>query len=80
MTQHSPTHIPVQPELRALWSAVAGGEFSLRHVNVKGIRTRILEAGNGPDTLIFLHGIAGHLEAYMRNILPFPQRPASLHL
>ena len=70
MTQHSPTHIPVQPELRALWSAVAGGEFSLRHVNVKGIRTRILEAGNGPDTLIFLHGIAGHLEAYMRNILP----------
>ena len=70
MTQHSPAHIPVQPELRALWSAVAGGEFSLRHVNVKGIRTRILEAGNGPDTLIFLHGIAGHLEAYMRNILP----------
>lgn len=60
----------VQPELRSLWSAVAGGEVALRFIDVKGVRTRVLEAGHGPRTLILLHGISGHLEAYMRNILP----------
>lgn len=59
-----------QPELRSLWSAIAGGEVTLRYVNAGGVRTRVLEAGSGPRTLILLHGIAGHLEAYMRNILP----------
>lgn len=63
-------HKPVQPELRSLWSAIAGGEVHLHHIDVKGIKTRVLEAGSGPETLIFLHGIGGHLEAYMRNILP----------
>ncbi|WP_240042882.1 alpha/beta fold hydrolase [Photorhabdus luminescens] len=65
----NPQHKPTQPELRSLWSAIASGEIHLHHLDVKGIKTRVLEAGNGP-ILIFLHGIAGHLEAYMRNILP----------
>ena len=59
-----------QPELRSLWSAIAGGEVKLHHLNANGVRTRVLEAGSGPRTLILLHGIAGHLEAYQRNILP----------
>ncbi|WP_199231544.1 alpha/beta hydrolase [Azospirillum sp. TSO35-2] len=42
----------------------------LRYVDAGGVRTRVLEAGSGRRTLILLHGIAGHLEAYMRNILP----------
>lgn len=69
LTSANPQHKPIQPELRSLWSAIASGEIHLHYLDVKGIKTRVLEAGNGP-TLIFLHGIAGHLEAYMRNILP----------
>lgn len=61
-----------QPELRSLWSALAGGEFKLGYLNAKGVRTRTLEAGKGA-ALIFLHGISGHLEAYHRNILPHAQ-------
>ncbi|SIS95847.1 alpha/beta fold hydrolase [Insolitispirillum peregrinum] len=71
MTTHTPEQAPPhspQPEFRSLWSAIAGGEVSLRHIDANGVRTRVLEAGSGP-TLIFLHGISGHLEAYHRNIL-----------
>lgn len=67
---HSAAGAAAQPELRSLWSAIAGGEVTLRTINANGVRTRVLEAGTGPRTLILLHGIAGHLEAYMRNILP----------
>jgi 2-hydroxy-6-oxonona-2,4-dienedioate hydrolase len=59
-----------QPELRSLWSAIAGGEVRLFHVDANGVKTRCMEAGTGPRTVILLHGIGGHLEAYMRNILP----------
>lgn len=38
------------------------------YVNVEGIRTRVMEAGSGEQTLIFVHGTGGHLEAYSRNI------------
>lgn len=71
MSQHSPeNNMPAQPELRSLWSAIAGGEVKLHYVNANGVNTRVLEAGKGPKVLILLHGIAGHLEAYMRNMLP----------
>jgi 2-hydroxy-6-oxonona-2,4-dienedioate hydrolase len=68
IAQHAST-AAMQPELRSLWSAVAGGEFRLRYIDAKGVRTRTIEAGEGP-VLILLHGITGHLEAYHRNILP----------
>lgn len=58
-----------QPELRSLWSAIAGGDVHLHYIDAKGVRTRVLEAGKGP-VLILLHGVSGHLEAYHRNILP----------
>jgi pimeloyl-ACP methyl ester carboxylesterase len=35
-------------------------------------RTRVLEAGSG-EPLILLHGIGGHAETYVRNILPLGQ-------
>lgn len=57
-----------QPELRSLWSAIAGGEIRLHYIDAKGVKTRVLEAGSGP-VLILLHGVSGHLEAYHRNIL-----------
>lgn len=54
----------------ALWPELASGEFRLHYVQAGPIRTRCLEAGSGDDSLIFLHGSGGHLEAYVRNILP----------
>ena len=65
----APPRNNVQPELRSLWSAIAGGGFKLHYVDANGVRTRSMEAGDGQQALVFLHGIAGHLEAYMRNIL-----------
>ncbi|MDD2704713.1 MAG: alpha/beta hydrolase [Acidocella sp.] len=62
------THVNTQPELRSLWSAVAGGEFKLHYINANGVRTRAIEAGEGP-VQILLHGVSGHLEAYHRNLL-----------
>lgn len=58
----------------SLWPELASGEFSLRYVDAGGIRTRALEAGRGPETLIFLHGSGGHLEAYTRNVLAHAER------
>jgi len=60
---------PTQPELRSLWSAIADGEVRLHFIDANGVKTRVLESGEGP-VLVLLHGIAGHLEAYHRNILP----------
>ena len=42
-------------------------DHELRHVDVGGVRTRVLRAGSGPD-LVLLHGTGGHLEAYARDI------------
>ncbi|MGN5477853.1 alpha/beta fold hydrolase [Cupriavidus basilensis] len=42
------------------------------HVDTKNFGTiRIAEAGRGnPETIIFQHGLNGHLEAYAKNIVP----------
>jgi 2-hydroxy-6-oxonona-2,4-dienedioate hydrolase len=49
------------------WTDLLGTSFSLDVVDVSGIPTRTLRAGNGPD-VVFLHGTSGHLEAFTRNI------------
>jgi len=51
----------------SIWGELATVDHELRHVDVGGVRTRVLQAGHGPD-LVLLHGTGGHLEAYARNI------------
>jgi 2-hydroxy-6-oxonona-2,4-dienedioate hydrolase len=51
----------------SIWGELADVDHELRHVDVRGVRTRVLRAGSGPD-LVLLHGTGGHLEAYARNI------------
>ncbi len=55
------------PEHISIWGELADVDHSVFHVDVAGVRTRVLQAGSGPD-LILLHGTGGHLEAYARNI------------
>lgn len=42
--------------------------FSHRWMDVGGLSTRLVEAGDGPETVVFLHGIGGHLETFCLNI------------
>jgi 2-hydroxy-6-oxonona-2,4-dienedioate hydrolase len=55
------------PEHISIWGELADADHELRHVDVGGVRTRVLRAGAGPD-LVLLHGTGGHLEAYARDI------------
>lgn len=58
----------------SLWLDMLRAE--IRFVNTPSFgRTRIAEAGRGhPETLVFLHGIGGHLEAYSKNVMPLSDR------
>ncbi|RTL69699.1 MAG: alpha/beta fold hydrolase [Pseudonocardiaceae bacterium] len=51
----------------SVWGELADVDHTLRHVDAGGVRTRVLQAGEGPD-LVLLHGTGGHLEAYARDI------------
>lgn len=51
----------------SIWLDLLDAEPRQRFVDVAGVRTRVLEAGEGPP-LVFLHGTGGHLEAYTRNV------------
>lgn len=51
----------------SMWTELIGVELRQRTVDVDGVATRVLEAGEGP-TLIMVHGTGGHLEAYARNV------------
>lgn len=51
----------------AIWSQLVGLPLRQYYLDVDGIRTRVMEAGEGDQTLIFVHGTGGHLEAYSRN-------------
>jgi pimeloyl-ACP methyl ester carboxylesterase len=44
----------------------------VRYYQGKRFRTRVLEAGTG-EPLILLHGIGGHAETYVRNVVPLGQ-------
>jgi pimeloyl-ACP methyl ester carboxylesterase len=52
-----------------MWLELAGTGIKETFHDVDGVRTRVLEAGDGPALLI-LHGTGGHAETYQRNIGP----------
>ena len=45
----------------AIWTQLTGIPLKQYYVDVEGIRTRVLEAGEGEHTLIFVHGNGGTL-------------------
>lgn len=57
----------------SIWTDLAGLPFTLRQVDVRGVRTRVLEAGSG-EPLVLLHGTGGHVEAFARNVAALAQR------
>ncbi len=52
---------------KTFWTQMLGGGISF--YDAGGMRTRCLEAGAG-EPVILLHGMGGHAEAYIRNVLP----------
>jgi 2-hydroxy-6-oxonona-2,4-dienedioate hydrolase len=61
------TSRPQLPDHISVWAELGELDHRLFHVDVHGVRTRVLQAGVGPD-LVLLHGTGGHLEAYARDI------------
>ena len=51
-----------------LWPELQDVAFTQRWVDAGGVRTRIVEAGTGPRTILLLHGVQGHLDMWLRNI------------
>ncbi|MDB5681407.1 MAG: alpha/beta hydrolase [Sphingomonas bacterium] len=56
----------------SMWLDLVGTGIREEFHDVGGVRTRVLEAGDGPALLI-LHGTGGHAESYQRNIGPLSQ-------
>ena len=53
----------------SMWLDLLGCEYRMGFAQAGPIRTRFLEAGFGhPETIVFLHGSGGYLEAFLRNI------------
>ena len=56
------------PETTSAWVDMLGGEIS--YFDDGTYRTRCLHAGSGSEPpLVLLHGIGGHAEAYLKNVL-----------
>ncbi|MEV0358236.1 alpha/beta hydrolase [Nocardia sp. NPDC050697] len=56
-------------EYESIWSDLQGVAFEQGYLDVGGVRTRYLRAGeSGKPTLVLLHGSGGHAEAYVRNL------------
>ena len=59
---------------RTIWTELAGVDFQITTVDAGGTPTRALQAGTGPEHVVFLHGTSGHLEAFARNIGPHAEK------
>lgn len=57
-----------------LWPDLMAGAYALEFVEVGGVRTRALEAGDGDEAVLMLHGVGGHLETFTRNIHPHAEK------
>jgi 2-hydroxy-6-oxonona-2,4-dienedioate hydrolase len=56
-------------EYESIWSDLQGVPFSQGYLDVGGVRTRYLHAGDrDKPALVLLHGSGGHAEAYVRNL------------
>lgn len=47
-------------------------DYSVRHIDVDGVSTRVLEAGSG-QPLVLTNGTTGHLECYARVVAPLAE-------
>ena len=52
------------------WVDFLGAE--VRYYDAGGVRTRVVEAGSG-EPLILLHGMGGHAETFMKNVVPLSE-------
>lgn len=52
-----------------IWVDLLGTSYEQRFYDVGGVRTRSIEAGEGPP-IVFLHGGGGHAETWVRNLGP----------
>jgi 2-hydroxy-6-oxonona-2,4-dienedioate hydrolase len=59
---------------RSVWAELSTLGLSLNYIQVGQWRTRVLESGTGPMSLMLLSGTGGHLEAYARNIAALARR------
>ena len=56
-------------EYESIWSDLQGVAFSQGYLDVGGVKTRYLRAGDPRrPVLVLLHGSGGHAEAYVRNL------------
>lgn len=56
------------------WTDLANTPYRIDWIEANGLRTRFLEAGaHHQDTVLFLHGVAGHLETFVRNVAAHAQ-------
>lgn len=60
------------------WTQLLGSSFSVEHIDVNGFPTRAMTMGKG-EPVIFLHGISGHLEAFVP-VAPYLAERYELHL
>jgi 2-hydroxy-6-oxonona-2,4-dienedioate hydrolase len=54
----------------SFWTELNGVAHAIKWVEIDGIRLRYLEAGQGTETILFVHGLGGQLEVFIRNIAP----------
>ncbi|CAN5204395.1 alpha/beta fold hydrolase [soil metagenome] len=57
-----------------MWEELASLPHEISFVQVGPWRTRVLTAGDGPETVVLIAGTSGHIEAHMWNLRAFAQR------
>lgn len=53
---------------QTMWSQISDLPHTLKYVDVGDWRTRVLEVGQGEETVVLLNGTSGHIEAWTHNI------------